>query len=77
MEGHTYTGQVIEVKNNYGGIRKRIKCENHPQPLAIKDEFLSDYYEDDVVTFTAKKEVHRRDPSKFFWYATNIQVKES
>lgn len=76
-EGQTYTGQVIEVKDYYGRIRKRVKCEHHPQPLEIRDEFLSDYYEDDVVTFTAKKESNRRDPSKFFWYATNIQVQES
>ena len=76
-EGQTYTGQVIEVKDYYGRIRKRVKCSNHPQPLEIRDEFLSDYYEDDVVTFTAKKEANRRDPNKSFWYATNIQVKES
>lgn len=76
-EGQTYTGQVIEVQDYYGRIRKRVKCSNHPQPLEIRDEFLSDYYEDDVVTFTAKKEANRRDPDKSFWYATNIQVKES
>lgn len=76
-EGQTYTGQVIEVKDYYGRIRKKVKCSNHPQPLEIRDEFLSDYYEDDEVTFTAEKEANRRDPSKSFWYATNIQVKES
>lgn len=76
-EGQTYTGQVIEVKDYYGRIRKRVKCANHPQPLEIRDEFLSDYFEDDVVTFTAKKEANRKDPSKSFWYATNILVKES
>lgn len=76
-EGQTYTGQVIEVKDYYGRIRKRVKCANNPQPLVIRDEFLSDYYEDDVVTFTAKKEANRKNPSKSFWYATNIQVKES
>lgn len=76
-EGQTYTGQVIEVKDYYGRIRKRVKCANHPQPLEIRDKFLYDYYEDDVVTFTAKKEANRKDPSKSFWYATNIQVKES
>ena len=74
-EGQTYTGQIIEVKDYYGRIRKKVKCANHPHPLEIRDEFLSDYYEDDVVTFTAKKEANRRDSSKSFWYATNIQVK--
>lgn len=76
-EGQTYTGQVIEVKDYYGRIRKKVKCSNYPQPLEIRDEFLSDYYEDDEVTFTAEKEANRRDPNKTFWYATNIQVKES
>lgn len=74
-EEQTYTGQVIEVKDRYGRIRKKVKCANHPHPLEIRDEFFSDYYEDDVVTFTAKKEANRRDHSKSFWYATNIQVK--
>lgn len=74
-EGQTYTGQVIDVKDYYGRIRKKVKCANHPYPLEIRDEFFSDYYEDDVVTFTAKKEANRRDSSKSFWYATNIQVK--
>lgn len=76
-EGQTYTGQVIEVKDYYGRIRKRIKCANYSKPLVIRDEFLDDYYEDDVVTFTAKKEANRKDPSGHFWYATNIQAKES
>lgn len=74
-EEQTYTGQVIEVKDRYGRIRKKVKCANHPHPLEIREEFFSDYYEDDVVTFTAKKEANRRDHSKSFWYATNIQVK--
>lgn len=75
-ENQTYVGQVIEVKDYYGRIRKRVKCVNHPRPLEIRDEFLSEYYEDDIVTFTAKKEANRNDPNKSFWYATNIQVKE-
>lgn len=74
-EEQTYTGQVIEVKDRYGRIRKKVKCANHPHPLEIRDEFLSDYCEEDMVTFTAKKEANRRDSSKSFWYATNIQVK--
>lgn len=69
-EGQIYTGQVIEVKDYYGRIRKKVKCENHSIPLEIRDEFLSDYYEGDMVTFTAKKEANRN-----FWYATNVQVK--
>lgn len=74
-EGQIYTGQVIEVKDYYGRIRKKVKCENYSIPLEIRDEFLSDYYEGDMVTFTAKKEANRNDQSKSFWYATNVQVK--
>lgn len=77
VEEHTYTGQVIEVKDSYGRIRKRVKCANHFQSLEIRDEFSSEYYEDDVVTFTAKKEANKKNPSKYYWYATNIQLKES
>ena len=76
VEGHTYTGQVIEVKDYYGRIRKRVKCANHPQPLEIRDKLLDDYFEDDVVTFTAKKEANRRIPSKSFWFATDIKLQE-
>ncbi len=49
---------------------------NHPSPLEIRDKGLNDFYEDDIVSFVAKKETNRNDPTKFFWFATNIRVKE-
>ena len=76
-DGQTYTGQVIEVKDYYGRIRKRVKCANYHRPLEIRDDFQSEYYEGDIVLFTAQKEANRKDPSTSFWYATNIQIKES
>ena len=76
-EDKTYIGQIIEVKDLYGRIRKRIKCENHPQPLEIRDDFVNDFFEDDVVLFTAKKEANRKNPKKSFWYAINVSIKES
>ena len=76
-EGQTYTGQVIEVKDYYGRIRKRVKCANYHRLLEIRDDSQSEYYEGDIVLFTAQKEANRKDPSTSFWYATNIQIKES
>ncbi len=76
-EDKTYMGQIIEVKDLYGRIRKRIKCENHPQPLEIRDDFVNELCEDDVVIFTAKKEANRNNPKKSFWYAIDVSVKES
>ena len=77
-EGQTYTGQVIEVKDYYGGrIRKRVKCANYHRLLEIRDDSQSEYYKGDIVLFTAQKEANRKDPSTSFWYATNIQIKES
>ncbi|MDE5887331.1 MAG: hypothetical protein K2H46_07080 [Muribaculaceae bacterium] len=76
VEGHTYTGQVIEVKDYYGRIRKRVKCANHPQSLEIRDKFHKDYFKNDVVTFTAKKEANWKIPSKPFWFATDLKLQE-
>lgn len=76
-KGQTYTGQVIEVKDYYGRIRKRVKCANYHRLLEIRDDSQSEYYEGDIVLFTAQKEANRKDPSTSFWYATNIQIKES
>ena len=76
-DGQTYIGQVIEVKDYHGRIRKRVKCANYHRSLEIRDDSQSEYYEGDIVLFTAQKEANRKDPSMSFWYATNIQIKES
>ena len=76
VDGYEYSGQIIIVKDRFGKDRKRVKCANHPKPLEIRDNALSDYYEDDIISFIAKGEVDKRDPSKTFWYATCLQLKE-
>ena len=76
-DGETYEGKIVEVRDLSGRYKKRIKCPNHPRALEIRGENLNDLYEDDYVSFVAHKEVHKKDPSKFFWYATNVMLKES
>ena len=75
-EDNTYVGKIVEIKDLYGRIRKRINCENHPQPLEVRDDFVNDLFEDDEVLFTANKEANRKNPKKTFWYATNVRLKE-
>ena len=76
-DGQTYIGQVFEVKNRYGRMQKKVKCANYHRLLEIRDDFQSEYDEGDTVLFTAQKEANKKDPSTSFWYATNIQIKES
>lgn len=76
-DGQTYTGQIIEVKVGYRLACKKVKCAYYPHPLEIRDKSLNGYYEDDIVTFTARKEANRKDPSKTFWFATDIHLNES
>lgn len=76
IDGQEYSGQIIIVKDRFGIERMRVKCANHPKPLEIRDKSLSDYYEDEIVTFIAKGEDDKRDASRKFWYATCLQLKE-
>ena len=75
-DGEEYSGQIIIVKDRFGRDRKRVKCVNHSNPLEIRDNALSDFYEDDIVTFIAKSEVDKRDATKTFWFATKLQLRE-
>lgn len=76
IDGETYDGVIIEVVDAYGNTRKRVKCASHPS-LIIKDtKFLNLFEKDDVVSFVARKERNRNDPTNDFWYATNIAHKE-
>lgn len=77
IDGEIYEGKIAEVKDLYGRYRKRVKCSVFPTPLEIRDENKTEFYEDDNVTFVACKEGNKNDPSKFFWYATNIVLIES
>ena len=42
--------------------------------LVIRDKVIN-LNEDDIVEFTAKKEININNPSTDFWYATNIKHK--
>ena len=35
-----------------------------------------DFYEDEVVVFTAQSRPNDKDPNKLFWFATNVRLKE-
>lgn len=76
IDGESYEGKIIEEKDFYGRYRKRVKCLNHPNSLEIRDKALDDFYEDDIISFVARKEKNRRDSSKDYWFATNVRLKE-
>lgn len=73
--------QILSIGQKYEGTIivnsgcKKIKCDAYPYPLRIegvKDEF----YEDEIVIFTAQSRPNDKDPNKIFWFATNVQLKE-
>lgn len=76
VDGETYEGKVVEIKDYHGRYKKRVKCLNYPSPLEIRDNKINDLYEDDIIIFVARKEVNRNDPLKYFWYATNVTLKD-
>lgn len=76
-DGETYEGKIVEIKDKYGRYKKRIQCLNYPNNLEIRGELLNDLYEDDQVSFVAHKEAHKLNPSKSFWYATDVTVKDN
>ena len=70
VDGVDYEGIII-IDGGY----KKIKCDIYPYPLKIEDR-NTDYYEDEIVFFTAKSRPNDRDANKTFWYATNVRLKE-
>lgn len=71
IDGEDFEGTIVME-----GIYKKIKCSIYPYPLKIEDT-NTDYYEDEIVIFTAKSRPNDRDASKIFWFATNVRLKES
>lgn len=73
--------QVLSIGQEYEGIIivsgrfKKIKCEAYPFPLRIEGE-KDEFYEDEIVLFTAQSRPNDKDPSKLFWFATNVRLKE-
>lgn len=70
-EGKIYEGKII-IK--YGN--KRIQTDAYYKPLFIRGEILpSEFLEDDIVTFVARKEPDKDNPQNDFWFATEVQIK--
>lgn len=68
-------GEVFEGTIVIEGTIKKIECDIYPYPLKIEDK-STDFYEDEIVLFTAKSRPNDRDASKTFWYAINVSLKE-
>ncbi|MBR1940918.1 MAG: hypothetical protein IJ845_06250 [Bacteroidaceae bacterium] len=76
IDGESYEGKIVEVEDGYGQIKKRVQCLAPPKILTIRDKALDDFYEDDIISFVARKDINKYDPLKVFWYATDIRIKE-
>lgn len=70
VDGQDYEGKIIQ-KGRY----KMIDSKNYPYSLRIEDK-NTDFYEDEVVIFTAKSRPNDHDANKLYWYATNVRLKE-
>ena len=70
VDGEDFEGKIV-----LNGIHKNIVCNIYPFPLRIEDD-NNDYYEDEIVLFTAKSRPNNRDNTKIFWFATNVRLKE-
>ena len=70
IDGEDFEGKIV-----LNGIHKNIECDIYPFPLRIEDD-NNDFYEDEIVLFTAKSRPNNRDNTKIFWFATNVRLKE-
>lgn len=72
-EGKDYEGVIVEVNNQYGTFLN-VKCALFPFPLQINSQ-QEDVYEDEEVIFTAKNKPNLKDPTKPFWVADDVHLK--
>lgn len=73
VDGKSYEGKIVEIKDKYGNYQKRVECSYHPVPLVIRSKSKMSYFNaGDIVLFIAQKEPHRDDPSNDFWVATDV-----
>lgn len=75
-DGKTYEGKVIEITTTYGRKVKRIKSPVYYRPLEMRNTLYDEFYEDEIVTFVARKEPDKKNPKEDFWYADSIRLKE-
>ena len=69
--GKTYEGKIIGKQ--YGSSLK-VKCSLFPFPLQINTQ-REDLFEDEEVYFTAITKPNMKDPSKPFWMADDVHLK--
>lgn len=67
VDGNIYDGKIVIVDGS-----KRVSCVYPPYTLVIRDNKSGNLNEDDIITFVAKKEPKKNNPSKVFWFATKV-----
>ena len=72
-EGVNYDGVIVEVSNQFG-VFLNVKCALFPFPLQINSQ-REDVYEDEEVVFTAITKPNMKDPTKPFWMADDVHLK--
>lgn len=72
-DGKVYEGVIVEVSNQYGTFLN-VKCTLFPYPLQINSK-RENIYEDKEVIFTAINKPNVKDPTKSFWMADDVHLK--
>lgn len=70
-----YMGQEYEGTIILSDGCKKIECVAYPYPLKIEG-VNEEFYEDEIVLFTAQSRPNAKDPNKTFWFATNVRLKD-
>lgn len=73
-DGKEYEGIIVEVSNQFGTFLN-VKCTLFPFPLQINSQ-REDVYEDEEVIFTAMNKPNVKDPTKSFWMADDVHLKD-
>ena len=72
-DGQIYEGLIVKVTNQFGTFLN-VKCTSFPFPLQINSQ-REDVYEDEEVIFTAINKPNVKDPTKSFWMAEDVHLK--
>ncbi len=71
-ENQEYEGVIVLER-----YRKTIKCDSFPRyALPIEGCNLNDFFEDDEVIFVVNSRPQDKNPSKPYYFATNLRLKE-
>ena len=73
-DGKEYEGIIVEVSNQFGTFLN-VKCTLFPYPLQINSQ-REDVYEDEEVIFRALNKPNVKDPTKSFWMADDVHLKD-